>query len=368
MTDNEGLRWTQDELLGMLKKKEAKVTALRSAFAKIEANARSMLESFLERKRSEEVRDWSLSGSMDAKKEENVGEDIVSQLTTLIQSSIRNDLLDQVVELSTKVDPHVSQKCEYLRLRCETVESGLRKLLSAGALPSIDPSFASKVFELPLGRTLEELSKSCLIGLLQSLRTVGVELAQKNALLEVQNTMRFPISDSQLRATVVTLGQFYKEAQEELMDAVFQHSFSDQCGEGLTDGMMASYKEQLYSLRILLANIIVVHSPVRVMKEMGHVKKELNALASINKKHETRLHEVVLALVEALRRRCPKCGRLSYLTKGDYRKINDLTVVTPTCDNTTNLYHHGDVVDDDDEKFPMEERRRQLHVQDNVDE
>ncbi|GBG78611.1 hypothetical protein CBR_g27837 [Chara braunii] len=54
LTDNEGLRWTQDELLGMLKKKEEEVTVLRSAFAKIEVNARSVLESFLERKRSEE--------------------------------------------------------------------------------------------------------------------------------------------------------------------------------------------------------------------------------------------------------------------------------------------------------------------------
>ncbi|GBG87888.1 hypothetical protein CBR_g46188 [Chara braunii] len=274
MIDNEGLRWTQDELLGMLKKKEAEVTALRIAFAKIEVNAGSVLESFLERKRSEEVRDWSLSSSVDGKKEENVGEDIASQLTSLIQSSIRNDLLDQVAELSTKVDLHLFQVCEYLHLCCETAESGLRKLLSAGVLSSIDPSFTSEVFELPLGRTFEELPKSCLIGMLQSLRTVGMELAHRNALLQVQNTMSFPVSDSLLRATVITLGELYKDAREELMDTTYQHSFSDQCGEGLTDSMMARYKEQMYSLRILLSNIIVAHSPVRVMKEMSRVKKE----------------------------------------------------------------------------------------------
>ncbi|GBG90456.1 hypothetical protein CBR_g50801 [Chara braunii] len=162
LTDNEGLRWTQAELLGMLKKEE-EVTALRRTFTKIEVNAQSVLESFLERKRSEEVRDLSLSGSVDGKKEENVDEDIASQLTSSIQSSIINDLLDQVAELSTKVDPHLSQEYEYLRLRCESVECALRKLLSAGALPSIDPSFASEVFELPVARTLEELPKSCLI-------------------------------------------------------------------------------------------------------------------------------------------------------------------------------------------------------------
>uniref|UniRef100_A0A388L2F1 Integrase catalytic domain-containing protein n=1 Tax=Chara braunii TaxID=69332 RepID=A0A388L2F1_CHABU len=112
MTDNEGVRWTHNELLGMLNKKEAEVTALRSAFTKIEVNARSVLESFLERKRSEEVRDCSLSSSVDAKKEDDVGEDIASQLRFLIQSSIRKYLLDQIAELSTKVDPHVSK--EYL--------------------------------------------------------------------------------------------------------------------------------------------------------------------------------------------------------------------------------------------------------------
>ncbi|GBG67177.1 hypothetical protein CBR_g84841 [Chara braunii] len=52
-------------LLGMLEKKEAKLTPLRSAFRKSEFNAQSVLESLLERKQREEVRDCSLSDSVD---------------------------------------------------------------------------------------------------------------------------------------------------------------------------------------------------------------------------------------------------------------------------------------------------------------
>ncbi|GBG90976.1 hypothetical protein CBR_g51634 [Chara braunii] len=48
VTDNQGLRWTQDELLDMLKKKAVEVDAVKSALANIEVNAKSFIKKFLQ--------------------------------------------------------------------------------------------------------------------------------------------------------------------------------------------------------------------------------------------------------------------------------------------------------------------------------
>ncbi|GBG83557.1 hypothetical protein CBR_g37274 [Chara braunii] len=349
----------RDELLQMLKKEEEEVNALRNAFMKVELNARGMVESFIEAKRSEEVKDSSVSDVGVVKKEADAAEEMDKEFKRLIQSFITNDLLDEVCQLSTRVQPHLSRECEDLRRRLEEPESGVRKILLRGALPSVDASFASDLFDIPSIATLEDLPKTRLIAMLKLLQNIGSELVHRNVLLEVQNTMKFPVSDNQLRGTMITLGHLYKQTREELMDLLFKDIFPDRCDEGFTNGTVRHYREQLYTLRILLANVIDAHSPMQFMKEIEDVKMELNALASINKEHETRLHEVLLALIEALKRPCRKCGRLlSHLRRGDHNMFNDLAVVRRKCDNTTNLYLDGDAIVDERQQFAMEERRR----------
>ncbi|GBG77969.1 hypothetical protein CBR_g25900 [Chara braunii] len=71
-------------------------------------------------------------------------------------------------------------------------ESVLRKLLSAGALSSIDPSFASEVFELPARRSLEELPKSCLIG--DSRIPHKYDTRAKRKAMETSNTTQYDMN------------------------------------------------------------------------------------------------------------------------------------------------------------------------------
>ncbi|GBG80041.1 hypothetical protein CBR_g30410 [Chara braunii] len=367
LTDNEGLRWTQDELLQMLKKKEEEVNALRNAFMKVELNARGVVESFIEAKRSQEIKDSSVTDVGVVKKEVDPAEEMDTEFKRLIQSFITNDLLDEVCELSTRVHPHLLPECEDLRRRLQEAESGVRKILLRGVLSSVDAFFASDLFDIPSIATLEDLPKMRLIAMLKLLQNIGSELAHRNVLLEVQNAIKFPVSNKQLRGTVIMLGHVYKQTREELMDLLFKDTFPDRCDEGFTNGTVRHYREQLCTLRILLAGD--AHSPMQFMKEIEHKKRELNALTSINKEHETRLHEVLLALIEALRCSCPKCGRLlSHLRRGDHKMFNDLAVVRRKCDNTTNLYPDGDAIVDEQEQFAMEERRRQLRGGDDLDE
>ncbi|GBG83085.1 hypothetical protein CBR_g36703 [Chara braunii] len=177
------------------KKKEREVTTLRNVVVKVELNARTVVESFIESKRKEEVRDSSVSGDGVMKKEVDVAEELDKEFKRLIQSQIRDDLLDAVCELSTKVEPHVSEELKDLRDRLERVESEIRKVLLNGALPSADPSFAPYLFGIPSNATLEDLPKMRLIAMLESLRKIGGELVHRNALLEVQSAMKFPVSD-----------------------------------------------------------------------------------------------------------------------------------------------------------------------------
>ena len=161
----------------------------------------------------------------------------------------------------------------------------------------------------------------------------------------------------------------YKETHEELMHALYKDKFDDRLDDCLRSDLVERSNDRLYTLRVLLANIIETRSPEQFKKEMGNIKKKLNALASINKEHEGRLNEVVMAFVEALRHPCPRCGRhTKHFVKGDYKRMNDLMVITPQCNNHTNLYPNDGYVVTERDHFAMEERRRELRGPDEAKE
>ncbi|GBG87580.1 hypothetical protein CBR_g45732 [Chara braunii] len=206
LTDNEGLRWTRDELLDMLKKKEEELNAVKSALASIELNAKSVIERFLQKERNNEVRDSSVPDSVHGKQEAKLDMDMEMGIRSRMRSKIRDDLIDEIAKLSTQVYPYLLEECDGLRRRLEKAECALRRLVSCRGLAVADPSSKNSVFEFSLDETLEALPKRHLIAMLHSLRTVGFELAHRNAMWEVQNAMKFPMSDNQMRATVINLG------------------------------------------------------------------------------------------------------------------------------------------------------------------
>ncbi|GBG62570.1 hypothetical protein CBR_g31207 [Chara braunii] len=227
VTDNQGLCWTHDELLDMLKKKEVQLDAVKSALANIEVNAKSVIEKFLQEERNDEVRDSSVPDTVHVKEEPKINMDMEMRIRSRMRSKIRYDLIDEIVKYSTQVHPHLLEECDALRRRLEKAECAVRKLLFCRGLTWKDPSSRNAVFDFRSTESLEALPKSDLIAMLHSLRTVGSKLTHRNAMLEVQNAMQFLVSDNQMSATVVNLGQLYTEAREEFMDAVFMDKFGD---------------------------------------------------------------------------------------------------------------------------------------------
>ncbi|GBG65078.1 hypothetical protein CBR_g49152 [Chara braunii] len=196
VTDNQGLRWTQDELLDMLEKKEVELNAVNSALANIELNAKSVIEKFVQEKRNDEVRDSPVPDTVHVKEEPKVNMDMKMRIRFRMRSKIRDDLIDEIVKYSTQVHPHLLEECDDLHRRLEKAECAVRRLLSCGGLAWEDPSSRNAVFDFRSTESLEALPKSDLIAMLHLLRTVGSELAHKNAMLEVQNAMQFPMSDN----------------------------------------------------------------------------------------------------------------------------------------------------------------------------
>ncbi|GBG87299.1 hypothetical protein CBR_g45358 [Chara braunii] len=93
VTDNQGLRWTQDELLDMLKKKEVAVDAVKSALANIEVNAKSVMEKFVQEAQNDEVRDSSVPDTARVQEEPKVNMDIEMRVRSRMRSKIRDDLI-----------------------------------------------------------------------------------------------------------------------------------------------------------------------------------------------------------------------------------------------------------------------------------